>query len=133
MKKLLLVLFVAVLIGCNKERPEGESVLSYEEYSMVVASKKVQGVVGISTHMVADVFAIKMEGQDIWSSFDGFIKGFDYEAGYEYVLEVSETVFLDYRRGDPAWSEYNLIKIISKTKKESENMPQNLIPEWYSE
>lgn len=130
MKKLLLMLFVTVLIGCSKE-PEGESVLSYQEYSMIVASKKVQGVVGIGTNMLSDVFAIKTENKNTWSPFDGFIKGFDYEAGYEYVLEISETVFLDYRRGDPAWSEYQLVKIISKTKKESENVPEDLIPEWY--
>ena len=61
----------------------------------------------------------------------GSIKGFEYEPGYEYTLRISETNYLDHSMGDPAWTEYELLKLISKEEKTSDNVPNNFIPEWF--
>ena len=61
------------------------------------------------------------------------ISGFEYESGYEYILRISRTDYLDYSMGEPAWTEYALIEEISKEAKASENVPDNFIPEWFFE
>ena len=35
--------------------------------------------------------------------------------------------------GDPAWTEYELLEVISKEHKNSENLPPHFIPDWYFE
>ena len=35
--------------------------------------------------------------------------------------------------GDPAWTEYELLEVISKEHKDSENLPPHFIPNWYFE
>ena len=34
---------------------------------------------------------------------------------------------------DPAWTEYELLEVISKKRKDSENLPPHFIPDWYFE
>ena len=51
--------------------------------------------------------------------------------GYEYKIKISETSYLDYSMENSAWTEYELLEIISKNKKDSENLPLHLIPESY--
>lgn len=34
---------------------------------------------------------------------------------------------------DPAWTEYELLEVISKEHKDSENLPPHFIPDWYFE
>lgn len=131
MKKILLLFVIAAFIGCLKNRePEGEKIIDYKEYSMTVASKKLQGVVGNGHSILREVYAVKIGTSQEWTSFWG-IQDFEYEAGYEYVIKISETAYLDYRLGDPAWTEYKLINIASKEKKDSEGLPEHLIPDWY--
>ena len=45
---------------------------------------------------------------------------------YEYKIKISETTFLDYSMGEPAWTEYELLETISKEKKVSEDLPLHL-------
>ena len=33
----------------------------------------------------------------------------------------------------PAWTEYDLLEILSKEKKNSDGLPEHFIPEWFSE
>lgn len=63
----------------------------------------------------------------------GYIDGFEFEKGYEYKIKISETSYLDYRMGQPAWTEYDLLDVLSKEKKNSEGLPLHFIPEWFYE
>lgn len=77
-----------------------------------------------------DVYAVMKEQSTEWKPLES-IGGFEYESGYEYRIRISETSYLDYRMGAPAWTEYNLLEVISKDKKTSENLPHDFIPDWY--
>lgn len=72
---------------------------------------------------------IKKEGQPEWEFFYSNIEGFNYEPGYEYVLEVKVDSI-----GEPAADQsslkYTLVKEVSKEKKISENLPQIQIEEF---
>ena len=96
---------------------------------MTVASQKLQGIVGVGVNVLSDVYAVKKDMSQEWEQFTG-IQDFNYESGYEYVIKISETNYLDYRRGTPAWSEYKLLEIISKEKKDSQGLPEDFIPDW---
>ena len=61
----------------------------------------------------------------------GSIAGFEYEKDYEYKIKVSETNYLNYSMDDPAWIERDLFEVISKDKKDSEDLSLHLIPETY--
>lgn len=98
---------------------------------MIVASQKLQGVVGVGSYFLSEVYAVQDVRSQKWKPLVN-IQGFDYENGYEYVIKISETNYLDYRRGDPAWTEYSLIEVISKEKKDSEGLPEHFIPDWYT-
>ena len=64
-------------------------------------------------------------------SIYGSIAGFEYEKDYEYKIKVSETNYLNYSMDDPAWIERDLFEVISKDKKDSEDLSLHLIPETY--
>lgn len=111
---------------------EGTQVTGYEEYTLTVASKKLLGVdFSCGSDVVTEVYAVKKADADEWEPFT-YIQDFDYEPGYEYTLRISETDYVDYRRGDPAWTEYKLLEVLSKEKKDSEGLPEHLIPETYN-
>lgn len=122
---------LASMVGCVKETESDERIIGYEEYTMVVASERLPGIVGIGVNILGEVFAIKKDAGNEWTYFPGFIEGFEYEAGYEYEIEIVETHFLDHRRGDPAWTEYKLLRVISKNEIQSEGLPENFIPDWF--
>lgn len=64
-----------------------------------------------------------------WEFFYSPIEGFNYEEGYEYVLEVREDP-VENVPADASSIKYTLVKEVSKTAKTSENLPmvQNKIP-----
>ena len=33
--------------------------------------------------------------------------------------------------GEPAWTEYELLEVLSKECKESEDLPEDFIPDWF--
>lgn len=118
-------------ISCDKENEEGRKVTDYKEYILTIASKKVPGVLTSAGYSyLTDVYAVKKDQSNDWVSFSN-INGFDFEKGYEYKIKITETCFLDYSMGEPAWAEYELLEVISKEKKESEDLPLHFIPEWY--
>ena len=124
----------AVSAGCSNDgRTEGRRVTDYQEYEVTVASEKVPGVyTSCGNNILTDVYAVRYAGEDDWKMLAS-IEGFEYESGYEYILRISRTDYLDYSMGEPAWTEYALIEEISKVAKVSENVPDNFIPEWFFE
>lgn len=128
---LILLLCIFSFIGCDNDDEEGKKVTDYKEYALTIASEKVPGVLwSDGFNYLSDVYAVKKENVQEWESL-GFIDGFEFEKGYEYKIKISETSYLDYRMGQPAWTEYSLLEIISKDKKDSESIPLHFIPEWY--
>ncbi|MDR2735067.1 MAG: DUF4377 domain-containing protein [Spirochaetota bacterium] len=75
------------------------------------------------------VLLVKEGDAQQWQFFYSNIEGFSYEPGYEYVLKVSR----ENKEGEiPAGASsirYTLIKEISKTRKTSQNMPENIVQE----
>lgn len=136
-RNFLVMLFMAIftMIGvtsCNDDE-EDKKVTGYKEYTLTVASAKLPGVLTSSdNNVLTDVYAVKNEQSTDWEA-QGSIGKFEYEEGYEYQIRISETNYLDYRMGDPAWTEYELLEVISKEHKNSENLPPHFIPDWYFE
>ena len=131
----ILILFLCIFgfISCDNKDEEGEKVTDYKEYALTIASKKIPVVWWSSAfNYLSDVYAIKKENAQEWESF-GVIDGFEFEKGYEYKIKISETSYLDYNMGNSAWTEYELLEIISKDKKDSENLPLHFIPKSYYE
>lgn len=129
---LLLLLCMIGFVSClNEDNQEGRKVTGYEEYTVTVASTKLQGVLSsCGSSFLSDVYAVKKEDSKEWEQLSG-VQDFDYEVGYEYKILISETNFLDYNMGEPAWTEYKLLKVLSKEKKDSEELPENFIPDWF--
>ena len=129
----LALLFCAFsFIGCNNDDEEkvGKKVTDYKELVLTVASKKIPGIIMEGNSVVSELYAVKKEQADEWIAYGG-IAGFEYEKGYEYKIKVSETTYLDYAMGDPAWTERDLLEVISKEQKESEGLPLHFIPDAY--
>lgn len=59
---------------------------------------------------------------DQWKSFDG-ISGFEYEEGYEYVLRIWQEKWHNGEIADAGIYRYKLLEVISKEKKDSEDIP----------
>ncbi len=129
----ILFLCALPLSGCLEKQDEGRKITGYEEYRLTVASRRVPGVVTSCGNTVStDVFAVRKEGSSEWESLP-YISEFDYEEGYEYVIRLSRTDYLDYAMGEPAWTEYKLLEVVSKESKESEGLPESFIPGWFRE
>lgn len=112
-----LFLFVVSFISCDNDDEQGRKITDYKEYILTIASKKVPGVMSsCGNNYLTDVYAVKKEQSNDWVPF-GSIKGFDFEKEYEYKIKISETTFLDYSMGEPAWTEYELLETISKEKR----------------
>lgn len=130
---LMLFLFAFIFISCDKENEEGRKVTGYKEYVLTVASEKILGT-GWSDgfNYLSDVYAVKKDDTKDWEALVS-IDGFEFEEGYEYKIKISGTSYLDYRMGQPAWTEYDLLEILSKEKRDSKDLPSHLIPKWYYE
>lgn len=130
---LLVFLCSFAIAGCNDNENEELKVTDYKEYTLTVASMKLPGVVtSCGNNILTDVYAVKNESQLEWQPLADISK-FEYEPGYEYQIRISKTSYLDYRMGDPAWTVYELLEVLSKVHKDSESLPDNFIPEWYVE
>lgn len=121
---LVLLLCAFGIMSCSKD---GRKITDRQEYTLTVASKMLPGVLfSCGFNYLTDVYAVK-----VGDSQFGPISGFDYTEGYEYEIKIRETSYLDYRMGEPAWTEYDLIKVISKVEKDLEGLPSDFIPEWF--
>lgn len=129
---LLLFLCTAALGGCGNDETEERKITGHKEYVLMVASEKRLGMAPSGGSLLTQVYAVRKESSAQWEALAA-IAGFDYEPGYEYEIRVSETSYLDYRMGDPAWTEHELLEVISKEEKSSRGLPLNFIPGWYYE
>lgn len=130
---LVLILTAAWFAGCQKFRQPGEGakITDYQEYELTVASEQLVGLIYVNgKKYFRKVYAVKKEGVQNWESL-ATILDFDYEAGYEYRIKISETTYQDDHIGNSVWEEYKLLKTISKEKCDSEDLPENLLPDNY--
>lgn len=127
---LALLLCAFSFIECSNDDEEDRKVTNYKELVLTVASKKIPGIITEGNSVVSELYAVKKEQADEWIAYGG-IAGFEYEKGYEYKIKVSETTYLDYAMGDPAWTERDLLEVISKEQKEAEELPLHFIPDAY--
>lgn len=113
----MLFLFTFAFISCDKEDEEGKKITDYKEYILTVASEMKPGVMWSDGYnYLKEVYPVKKENTEDWEAM-GYIDGFEFEKGYEYKIKISETSYLDYRMGQPAWTEYDLLDVLSKEKK----------------
>lgn len=118
-------------MSCDNDDEKGRKITDYKEYVLTIASKKIPGTLwSAGSNYLADVYAVKKEQANKWESL-GAIDGFEFEKGYEYKIKMSETNYLDDSMGQSAWTEYKLLEIISKEKKDSEGLPMHFISEAY--
>lgn len=109
---------VIVLAGCKKDDGyQGTFV-----WTVASEMRMANGFGGIFPSFVTK----ESKGGD-WRKYVGYIEGFDYESGYEYVIAVKV-----YEIKDPPMDgdrvRYVLKKVISKEKKDSEGLPQDARP-----
>lgn len=110
MKKVTYILFLAVLLV---------SCASKNTIKMTIASETRPCSAGV---MMMDCMLVKEDNTKDWSFFYNHIDGFNYEKGYEYVLEVKKEE-LENVPADVSSLKYILVKQISKIEKASENLP----------
>jgi len=85
---------------------------------MTIASQQVD-CVGVGPQKC---YLIKSGNESNWQYLYSKIEGFSYEPGYEYVLDV-KIEKIENPPADHSSTRYILVKEISKTKKQSENIP----------
>jgi hypothetical protein len=113
MKKLALLLaLVFCMLSC-----ENNNLLDNEK-TLIIASKKVD-CVGLNPQKC---LLVKESSQQNWEYFYDSIAGFTYEEGFEYEILVSEKEIKNPPQ-DTSSIETVLIKVLSKIKKISENLP----------
>jgi len=112
MKKIisLLIIVVCVMMSCDTGKNQNETI--------VVASQQAE-CVGVG---LQKCFLIKEGDSEDWSFWYSGIEGFNYEPGYEYVIEIKKDTVATPPM-DASTIKYIFMKEVSKTKKESENMP----------
>lgn len=112
MKKLgfLMIVVLALFVACNNPT---------DNVKMTIASEK-QVAVGVAP---MEVFLVKEGDATEWSFFYSNIEGFNYEPGYEYVIEVKKEAVEEPVPADASSIRYILVKEISKTQKQSADLP----------
>ena len=118
MKKLglLLIATVALLVSCNSPK---------DTVKMTVASEK-RMAMGVAP---MEVLLVKEGDATEWSFFYSNIEGFNYEPGYEYVLDVKKEALENPTPADASSIKYTMVKEVSKVQKTSENMPESIVKE----
>lgn len=111
MKKLLFLFLTVFFISACGDKTETEE--------LVIASEQTD-CVGVSPQKC---LLIKREGSDTWKYWYSGIEDFDYEPGYEYVIQITKET-IENPPADISSVQYKLYKLVSKEKKDSENLPQ---------
>lgn len=110
MKSLLIGLSINFLLGACQTTKNTER--------LVIASERAD-CTGV---MPMKCLVVKKEGEKDWEFFYNNIEGFNYEPGYEYVIEVRKDA-VAMPTADQSSLHYRLVKEISKKQKQSENLP----------
>lgn len=112
-QKIIFIFFAILLFSCN------ENSKTNSEKTLIIASKKAD-CIGVAPQ---ECLLIKEDNtQKDWHFFYDQIKGFNYENGFEYKILV-HTESLKNIPQDASSISYTLVKIISKEKKVSKNLP----------
>ncbi len=114
MNKVILFFFTLAccVTGCTSSR---------NTHKLIVASE-MGDCVGVAPQKC---LLVRQDAHSDWEYFYTPIDGFTYEPGYEYVILVrSEEVESVSMPADRPAIRYTLEKIVSRTKKESEDLPQ---------
>ena len=101
----LIFMSLFIFISCNKDDNCSEI--------LVVASQR------ITTESEGCPYWIKKQGSNVWEIMYSTIQNFNYEEGYEYIIEVEATKTKS-PGPDESGKQYTLLKIISKEKKNSD-------------
>ena len=111
--KKLILLFGSVILFCSCKKDD-TVVIFY-----TVASEQVYryGAFGEVPY-----FVVKEKNDSDWKVLRDGIQGFDYERGYEYRVMVNK-IHVREPMQDASSIEYHLLCVISKTLKDSENLP----------
>lgn len=105
-----MIAVLALFVACN--HPTGN-------VKMTIASEK-QVAMGVAP---MEVFLVKEGDATEWSFFYSTIEGFNYEPGYEYVIEVKKEEAEEPVPADASSIKYTFMKEISKTQKQSIDLP----------
>lgn len=113
MKKLIYTLLCTIIfVSCaSQKNTEKLTVASVQADCMGVAPQK--------------CLLIKFSESPEWVFYYSGIDGFEYEAGFEYVLEVKKHV-VDNPAADQSSIRYELVKVISKEAKTSSDLPASV-------
>lgn len=116
MKKigLFLISVITLFSACNNAK---------DTVTMTVASEK-RMAMGVAP---MEVLLVKEGDATDWSFFYSNIEGFNYEPGYEYVLEVKKEAIENPTPADASSIKYTLVKEVSKVEKTSENMLEDVV------
>ncbi|MCC8133465.1 MAG: DUF4377 domain-containing protein [Tannerellaceae bacterium] len=116
--KWTMIVYVCVFLFACKEPENVEK--------LIVASDPID-CIGVAPQQC---LLVKSGEETEWTFLYGGIEGFDYQPGYEYVLKV-QVQEVENPVADQSSIRYILIKVISKEKKTSENLPVFPSPEDY--
>lgn len=114
---ILLLVFLISFTSCDNEKTK--------DINMKIASRQVcipKNAINPSHYIV------KFENDKDWSLFYNPIVGFDYQEGYEYVINV-KVIDVSNPLMDASTKDYKLNYIVSCEKKESEGIPDS----WFNE
>lgn len=89
-----------------------------ETMTLTVASKKIK-VNDPASQIELEYLCVRYPNNETWRPFYGYIEGFNYEKGYEYIINIGIEE-IQHPQQDGLSARYYLIKIISKEKKDSE-------------
>lgn len=117
MKNGIVLIFGIFLIAFESCRGSGEGV-----ETITVASQKAS-CVGVAR---TECLLIKHRGSDQWEFLHGGIEGFTHESGYEYRLRIREER-IENPPADRSSIRRILVKVISKKKKTSSDLPVSAI------
>lgn len=106
-------IFILGLSSCNNENSENKEMI------LTVASEK---PIPNGMENFRPLYA-KAQGVERWSSWEG-IEGFTHEDGYEYVLKVWREKWHNGEVMDASMYRYKLLRVISKMKRDSRDLPQ---------
>lgn len=129
MKKVLLIAlglaFLLVSCGGSKVKEEKSSseevkveVVAVDVLTLTIASEQAD-CTGVGPQKC---FLIKKDGETSWSFWYSGIKDFNYEPGFEYVIDVKVETVAN-APADASTINYTFVKEVSKTQKQSEGLP----------
>lgn len=104
-KHLLATSMLLLLAGCQTMKPSDNSKTFYVDSSLA-------DCVGVAP---MKCMKIKENPADEWQFFYGSIQGFDYETGYNYILQVKQ-FDVPNPPADAPNIRYELVKIVEKKK-----------------